>query len=354
MLTVLADENIANLDDYLAHHPIKVIKMAGRAINHQSLADHRPDALFIRSVTQVTAENLGDLKGTPLKFVGSATIGTDHVDSTYLAEHQISFTNAAGCSKHSVAQYVVTAILNTCLQFNQKPIKLGIIGLGNIGSTLAYYADQLGWQIAGFDPFLRASKINNASFEEVLTADVISIHTPLTHSGAYPTYRMFNAQIFEKLRPNTLLINSARGEIIEEEALIDTINHKNLQVVLDVFPDEPTISAPLFDALSIATPHIAGYTLEGKIRGTDMIYQAFCRKFDLPIIQRFDALLPPNPYHFSKLLSDQTLENLRQFYDINADYHDLRAVNQAGVSGADFDALRKHYRLRREWIFDCE
>ena len=153
MLRVLADENIANLDDYLLCHQVELIKMAGRAIDRQSLITHQPDALFIRSVTQVTQENLGDLSNTPLKFIGSATIGIDHIDIQYLADHHINFANASGCSKHSVAQYVITAILHA----HQSPktnLRLGIIGLGNTGNTLARYAKRLGWQVFGFDPFL--------------------------------------------------------------------------------------------------------------------------------------------------------------------------------------------------------
>ncbi|MFB6348247.1 4-phosphoerythronate dehydrogenase [Moraxella sp. ZJ142] len=350
MLTVLADENIANLDDYLAHHDIRLIKMAGRDITAKTLATHRPNALFIRSVTQVAADNLGDLSALPLKFVGSATIGTDHVDGDYLDKFGISFANAAGCSKHSVAQYVITAILHALPQARQTPIRLGIIGLGNIGSTLADYAARLGWQVSGYDPFLPPSDINQADFDGVLTADVISIHTPLTHSGRHPTAKLFDAATFSKLNTNALLINTARGEIIEQTALMHAIANKNLRVVLDVFPHEPTIDADLLNALTLATPHIAGYTLEGKIRGTDMIYQAFCRHFDLEICQTLPPLLPDNPYRFDELMDKFSLIKLRDYYDIAADFASLQMVNHQGVTGADFDKLRKNYRLRHEWL----
>lgn len=351
MLRVLADENIANLDDYLLCHQVELIKMAGRAIDRQSLITHQPDALFIRSVTQVTQENLGNLSNTPLKFIGSATIGIDHIDTQYLADHHINFTNASGCSKHSVAQYVITAILHT----HQSPktnLRLGIIGLGNIGNTLARYAKRLGWQVFGFDPFLATGPINNASLDEILDCDVISIHTPLTKTGSHPTYQMLNAQTLAKIRPKALLINSARGEIIDESALLAAINQKRLSVVLDVFPNEPFISQQLLDALKLATPHIAGYTLEGKIRGTDMIYQAFCQTFNLPILQHFSALLPPNPYHFSILLNHQNQQPLAWFYDIQADFETLKAAACPHILGSQFDMLRKNYHLRREWIFD--
>ncbi|PNP98342.1 4-phosphoerythronate dehydrogenase [Moraxella sp. RCAD0137] len=356
MLTVLADENIANIDDYLHHHDIKVIKLKGRDINRDALLAHQPDALFIRSVTQVSAANLGELSALPLKFIGSATIGTDHVDTDFLAQHGISFSNAAGCSKHSVAQYVITAILHTYPSYRSTPIRLGIIGLGNIGSTLADYAKKLGWQVVGFDPFLPPSDINTLDFQSVLNCDAISIHTPLTRTGTHPTFNLINADTLAQMQPNALLINTARGEIIDEAALLGDIARTHRKVILDVFPSEPAISTPLMDALHLTTSHIAGYTLEGKLRGTDMIYQAFCQSFGITPIQKFEPLLPPNPYRFDDLIhqlggSDTDRAVLAQFYDIAKDDTSLRAVcTDMGVQGADFDYLRKTYQLRREWL----
>lgn len=356
MLTVLADENIANIDDYLHHHDIKVIKLKGRDINRDALLAHQPDALFIRSVTQVSADKLGELSALPLKFIGSATIGTDHVDTDFLAQYGISFSNAAGCSKHSVAQYVITAILHTYPSYRTTPIRLGIIGLGNIGSTLADYAKRLGWQVYGYDPFIAPSKINHATLNAVLGCDVISIHTPLTHTGDYPTHQLINQDTLSRMSPSALLINTARGEIIDEIALLADIARTHRKVILDVFPSEPIISTPLMDALYLATPHIAGYTLEGKLRGTDMIYQAFCQSFGITPIQKLEPLLPPNPYRFDDLIhklngSDADQAVLAQFYDIAKDDTSLRAVcTDTGVQGADFDHLRKTYQLRREWL----
>lgn len=357
MIHLIADENIANLHDYLQHHDICVHKMAGRDIDRHAIAKHQAQALWIRSVSPINADSTGDDTGkvSTLKFVGSATIGTDHVDTAWLDEQGIDFTNASGCSKHSVAQYVITAILTLRPQYATTPMRLGIIGLGNIGSSLANHAKKLGWQVAGFDPYLPTSDINNSTLDDLLSkSDVISLHTPLTKTGLHPTYRWFDDDIFAKIQPNSLLINTARGEILCQDALLHAIFSRQLQVVLDVFPHEPTISRELLDAIDIATPHIAGYTLEGKIRGTDMIYQAFCRSFKLPILQNMQPLLPPNQLQFTDFCAGvkvQPTQTLQAFYDITKDDGDLRAVcDDTQIHGKDFDALRKNYPLRREWL----
>lgn len=382
-LTIIADSNIAHLHDYfnasVLNHPVKVIAMAGRDITSSVIEKHQPHALLIRSVTKVDASLLDINKS--VTFVGSATIGTDHVDQDYLAKRHIVFKNAAGCSKHSVAQYVLTAALTLRPSYWQscshlygesahpaEPVKLGIIGLGNIGSTLAKYAQNLGWQVLGYDPFLPHSDINNASFDEVLTqSQAISLHVPLTlpDSSPYPTYHLMGSSAFAKMPANTLLINTARGAVISESALLaDLMTHKR-NVVLDVFEYEPTVSKQLLERLSIATPHIAGYTLEGKLRGTQMIFDAFVKVFGLegqglqtqsisgqtePLM---DQLLPDHPYSWESLKNNP--ERLSEFYDIQADDALLRQAvdsKRQKVIGSAFDSLRKNYALRREWQFD--
>ena len=377
MLTILADSNIAHLHDYfnerILQQTINVIAVAGRDIDAAMIAEYQPDALLIRSVTQVNAELLKD--NDSVKYVGSATIGTDHVDQDYLRERGIYFSNAAGCSKHSVAQYVLTAIFNLRPQYwlsdnsgisdsQAVSVRLGIIGLGNIGSTLAGYAADLGWKVLGYDPSLPASDINNASFEQVLTqSDVISLHVPLTEveDSDYPTYHLIDKQALTKIPNTTILINSARGPVISEaDLLLDFDNNPQRQVVLDVFEHEPVVTAGLLNKLSIATPHIAGYTLEGKLRGTQIIFDEFLNVFGpqglgevaVEAVYLMDELLPENPYRWQQL--KQAPEQLPKFYDIEADGALLRESvdNEAhAVLGPDFDALRKNYALRREWLF---
>ncbi|SUD92296.1 4-phosphoerythronate dehydrogenase [Psychrobacter phenylpyruvicus] len=376
MLTIIADSNIAHLHDYfneeVLKHPIKVVEMAGRDITAEALDAHQPDALLIRSVTPVDAKLLDN--NHSLQFIGSATIGTDHVNESYLSLRGIRFANAAGCSKHSVAQYVMSAILQLRPEYwpnaaatttvTAKPVKLGIIGLGNIGGTLARYALDLGWEVLGYDPFQPASVINNASFEQVLTqSNVISLHVPLTMPGhsELPTCHMINAQALAKIPSTTMLINTARGPVISESDLLaDLEQNPKRQVVLDVFEHEPVVSAELLNKLAIVTPHIAGYTLEGKLRGTQIIFDTFVRSYGekgagILTIKDQDLmaeLLPENPYQWQELKQDP--KKLTEFYDIKADDKLLReALDETAsrVEAQAFDALRKNYALRREWLF---
>ena len=374
-LTIVADSNIASLDEFFnpvalgqnTEQQVQVIRVAGRDINAQLMADVQPDVLLIRSVTSINESLLSD--NNSVKFVGSATIGTDHVDQEYLAERNITFANAAGCSKHSVAQYVVTAILTLRPQYWQqstKPLTLGIIGLGNIGSTLAQYANDLGWKILGYDPLLATSDINNASLDQVLSqSDIVSLHVPLTDKkdtdaqGAisnsisnnvsdYPTRHLINAETLALMSPHTMLINSARGPVIDAAALEADIDATERQVVLDVFEHEPQISESLLSKLAIATPHIAGYTLEGKLRGTQIIYDALCEKLAVLPVLSMHQLLPLNTYLWFELKEHP--DRLQKFYDIKKDDAALRnKVTNGKVKGSDFDQLRRDYHLRREW-----
>ena len=365
-ITIVADSNIASLSAFfnasmlgqVYKQTVNIITIAGRDISAQLLAELQPDVLLIRSVTPVGEALLAN--NNSVKFVGSATIGTDHVDQDYLAARNITFANAAGCSKHSVAQYVLTAILTLRPQYWQQtmpPVTLGIIGLGNIGSTLAQYAMDLGWQVLGYDPLLPPSNLNNASLEQVLSqSDAVSLHVPLTDSkdgtrpsgSDYPTKHFIDANTLAMMPAHTLLINSARGPVINARDLEADIERTNRQVVLDVFEFEPEISERLLSKLAIATPHIAGYTLEGKLRGTQIIYDALCEKLAVIPVQSMHGLLPLNMFLWSELKMHP--DRLIKFYNIMEDDAALRSKLADGqVKGADFDQLRRDYRLRREW-----
>ncbi|QIZ62211.1 4-phosphoerythronate dehydrogenase [Acinetobacter indicus] len=347
-MKIIADENLAFTDYFFAEFG-EISHRPGRTLTAQDL--HDTEALLVRSVTRVNAELIQHSK---LRFVGSATIGTDHLDIAALEQQQIRWSNAAGCNAQAVAEYVITALLHVrpaLLEAGQQ-FCLGIIGLGNVGSRLAVMAELLGWKVVAYDPLVQRESVQQLALADVLAqADAISIHVPLTKTGPYPTYHLFNAETLAQMKPDAILINSARGPVVAEQALMADIQQTGRAVVLDVFEHEPEISAELLHLVTLVTPHIAGYSLEGKARGTQMIYAAFCEVFGQMAHKRFESQLPPCSDYFSgQPLKAALQQHLPQMYDIAADDAKLRACLKDGkVDQQAFDHLRKTYPLRREW-----
>src|SRR5690606_15714645 len=252
IMKIVADENLAFTDYFFAEFA-EIQHRAGRTLTAADVQD--ADALLVRSVTKVNAPLL---EGSQVKFVGSATIGTDHLDITALEQQGIAWSNAAGCNAQAVAEYVITALLklHPALLEADSTFTLGIIGLGNVGSRLVYMAGLLGWRVIGCDTFVQRDNIEQVDLQ-ILSAqsDAISILVPLTKEGEHPTYRMINADAFAQMKPESILINSARGPVVEEAALIADIKTTQRQVVLDVFEHEPVISAEVLDLVSLVTPH---------------------------------------------------------------------------------------------------
>ncbi|RYE35784.1 MAG: DUF3410 domain-containing protein, partial [Sphingobacteriales bacterium] len=206
--------------------------------------------------------------------------------------------------------------------------------------------------VIGYDPYVQLESIENVSFNELLKrADAISIHVPLTKTGEYPTYHLFDEAAFRQMKSSAILINSARGAVVEQSALMADITKTKRQVVLDVFEFEPEISQELLHLLALATPHIAGYSLEGKARGTQMIYQAFCNQFGYEASKRFESQLPVVTQYFDQQdLKSALKQHLSKIYPIAEDDQQLRAcVLDGKVEQKAFDLLRKNYPLRREW-----
>lgn len=347
-MKIVADENLA-FTDYFFSEFGDIQHRAGRTLSADDVKD--ADSLLVRSVTQV---NEVLLQNSSIKFVGSATIGTDHLDIAALEQHGIQWSNAAGCNAQAVAEYVITALLQVrpeLLDANAT-FTLGIVGLGNVGIRLAYMAKLLGWRVIGYDPLVQREQVDQVEFHELLQqAEAISIHVPLTKTGIYPTYHLFNATALAKMQPDAILINSARGPVIEETALIQDIKATQRPVILDVFEHEPLISAELLDLVTLVTPHIAGYSLEGKARGTQMIYEAFCQTFGFAANKQFESQLPICEQFFQgQDLKMALQQHLSQIYDIARDDANLRACLKEGkVDQQAFDHLRKTYPLRREW-----
>lgn len=309
------------------------------------------DVLLVRSVTRV---DRALLDGSRVQFVGTATIGTDHLDLDWLRSAGITVASAPGCNAQSVVEYVLSAlcVTNDLLESLQgRRSRVGIVGLGNVGGRLARRLSALGIDVIGCDPLVAESVIPRRALDEVLAADVVCLHTPLTRGGDHPTWHLLDAARIAALRPGTLLLNAGRGDVVDTAALLQRLRRAaDLDVVLDVWEGEPAINIDLLERLRLGSPHIAGYSQDGKLAGTRMVLEACCRHFELQLPQLDDAEVRP------RLQLDAALDEVAllrsavlQAYDIRADDTRMRAaLRDDDVSGAAFDALRRHYPVRRE------
>lgn len=322
---------------------------------------------MIRSVTKVNHTLIS--KANKLKFVGTATAGQDHVDQALLAERGITFTSAPGCNKVGVAEYVLSALMVIGQQqgFSIFDKTIGIIGAGNVGSYLAQCLDALGIRYLLNDP-IKEQDGDTRQFHslEAMKAqcDVITVHTPITKEGKYPTHHLINEAFLDALQPDAILLNAARGPVTDNHALKKALQlsqsglGKKLTAVLDVFEFEPHVDLELLSLLAFATPHIAGYGLEGKARGTTMVFNRYCTFLNIDQAVEASSLLPIAPVpnvSLSRKWDDATLFSLLQLiYDIRQDdalfRRNMLATkgNEAQMATA-FDQMRKNYWDRREY-----
>jgi erythronate-4-phosphate dehydrogenase len=233
----------------------------------------------VRSVTKV---NQALLQDTPVKFVGSATIGTDHIDLPYLQSRNIAFHHAPGCNAQSVCDWLLAVFSRLHLDYDlywwQKTI--GVIGVGNVGSKVVERLKALGCRVLVCDPLRHDAGTlpEHTNLETLLEfSDIVCLHTPHTCEGAYPTHHMINSQQLSKLRAGSWLINGGRGPVVEHSALLNALADGHIQAVLDVWPQEPMVTSALLNEVALASPHVAGYSLEGKFEGTRMLADALYR-----------------------------------------------------------------------------
>lgn len=353
---IVADENIPLLDEFFSGFG-RLTRLPGRSID--AAAIEHADILLVRSVTKVTATML---HGTPVRFVGTCTIGTDHLDLAGLTAAGVTVVSAPGCNARGVVEYVLSSLLTlserTGEAWQQKTV--GIIGVGEVGGRLAATLEGLGVSCLLCDPpRAEAGEAGFVSLETLIRdADVISCHVPLTRAGAHPTHHLFDAQRLAALRDGAWLINSSRGPVIDNVALRELLSQrKDLQVVLDVWEQEPVVDELLAARCALATPHIAGYSLDGKLRGTAQIHQAVCDFLHQPPTRQLEDFAPtaglaelsisagpPADWLFAKAL--------RLVYDVRDDDARFRLMLQQASDpkrqAEGFDLLRKHYPLRRE------
>jgi len=354
-MKILADENIPFVADAFQSLG-EVVTRPGRQITPTDLAD--AGILLVRSVTKVD-ENL--LAGSPVKFVATATIGTDHMDLDYLKHRQIGFRSAVGSNANSVAEYVVAALLHhACANKISLAGKvLGVVGVGNIGTKVVYFAEKLGLRVLQNDP-PRARQTGDPRFlplDDLMIADFITVHVPLTRDGIDATFHLFDRSRLQKMKPGSLLINSSRGPVVETATAREIVQRGHAKLVLDVWENEPNIDMDLLNWVESGSPHIAGYSFDGKVNGTLMIYQAACAFFQQPATWNPQDVLPVKITEFvinARGKSDEEVlhEAVRQAYSIADDDARLRKITSLppAEQGLFFDQLRKNYPVRHEFF----
>ncbi|MBS0846790.1 4-phosphoerythronate dehydrogenase PdxB [Citrobacter sp. JGM124] len=353
-MKILVDENMPYAHDLFSRLG-EVIRVPGRPIPLAELND--ADALMVRSVTKV---NRDLLENKPVKFVGTATAGTDHIDEPYLQQAGITFSAAPGCNAIAVVEYVFSALLALAERdgFTLTDRTVGIVGVGNVGSRLQARLNAWGVRTLLCDP-PRADRGDTGDFHALDTlveeADILTFHTPLYLDGPYQTFHLADQQLLQRLKPGTILINACRGEVVDNDALLHCLSQgQALSTVLDVWEPEPDLSVELLSQVDIGTAHIAGYTLEGKARGTTQVFEAFSDFIGQPQSVSLGALLPGADIAAVTLYGSLNQARLKRLvhlvYDVRRDDALLRSV--AGTTG-EFDKLRKHYAERREWSSLC-
>ncbi|MBA6231760.1 MULTISPECIES: 4-phosphoerythronate dehydrogenase [unclassified Colwellia] len=315
------------------------------------------DVLLVRSITKVNQALLAS--NSTCQFVGTATIGVDHIDQNYLSERGITFTSAPGCNAISVAEYVISALVVLAERYliDLLSLTIGIVGGGNTGTRLSEKLSALGIKALICDPILEAQQKKNSkdkhhysSLEDVLSCDVVSLHVPIVENGDHPTFHLLNENRLKQLNDHQILINACRGEVIDNKALLALKKQGHgVKLVLDVWENEPNILHELIAYTEISSAHIAGYSLEGKARGTEILYQALCKQLEIPVDKQLSDFLPRASITeveinqpFEQILLNQLV---KMVYDVRRDDGIFRQT----VLSHGFDHIRKTYPARREF-----
>lgn len=374
-MKIVADIDLPFLDEMFAENA-GVVRLKAPGITAAAVRD--ADAVIVRSVTKVDASLLD---GSRVRFVGTATIGTDHVDTAWLASRGIGFANAPGCNANAVSEYVVAALLELAAAF-RFPLRgrmIGVVGVGNVGSRVAAKASALGMEVLLNDPPL--ARANGASkylpLDTLMQCDILTLHVPLVAGGLDPTLHLFDDTRFSGMRDRTILINTARGAVVETPALVKAIRRGRVRAaVVDVWEGEPAVDPDLLSLAEIATAHIAGYSNDGKANASMMMYDAVCGHFgwkktwtlgdrlpapDPPVIEAGGALSAPAAGRPSAGAAahgpapgdpeEIVRRVVRTAYPIRRDDAALRLVAKLppGEKPGHFLRLRNEYPLRREF-----
>ena len=317
-MQVVIDKGIPFLDGVFSSD-IEVLHLSPEEIT--PCAVRNADALFVRTRTRINKELL---QGSKVRFVATATIGFDHIDQSYCREAGIHWVSCPGCNAQAVCDYVEEAIASSPHRLiASSPITIGIVGYGNVGKLVAQMAENHGYRVLLSDPPLG---IGSSLKEIAPQCDILTFHTPLTYDGEYPTYHLCDAEILRLCKPNALIINAARGGVIDEQALLSHLiasSPHRLIASIDCWENEPQLNRELLQRVDLASFHIAGYSIAGKMKASEMCLHAFCEFFSLPILSINKKVVPlhgDSESGWLKRISDQLkaapehFEQLRKAY----------------------------------------
>jgi len=356
MMKIVADANIPFVKECFSSIG-EVTTIGGREMTPWNVAD--ADILLVRSITPVGVDLLA---GSKIRFVGTATIGFDHIDLGFLESNNIGFASAPGSNANSAAEYVIAGLLDIAQRYalDLEGRSIGIIGVGNVGSRVAKKCAAMGMDVYLNDPPLQRQTGDKKylPLEKIYDCDFITLHTPLTFEGRDKTYHLADEKFFKSLKHRCVFVNASRGGVVDSGVLKSAIKSGRLRAVaLDVWENEPEIDIELLKMVDIGTPHIAGYSLDGKIAGMIMIYKAACEHFAVePKFDMEDFLPEPAVPELNVYLNvtndqDALLKAVQKIYRIDKDDTRLRRVldKPAEDRGKYFDILRKNYPVRREF-----
>ena len=312
-MRVIIDKDIPFLNEVFPLD-IEVLHLAPEEITSQTVRD--ADALFVRTRTRIDKELL---EGSRVRFVATATIGFDHIDQSYCREAGVTWVSCPGCNAQAVCDYVEEAI--SSVKTNRTDLIVGVVGYGHVGKLVSQMAQSKGYKVLLSDPPLG---VGLSLAELAPQCDVLTFHTPLTNNGDHPTYHLCNADILRLCKPNTLIINAARGGVVDEQALVSCLSR--LSTAIDCWEGEPQLNYELLQLVDLASFHIAGYSIQGKMNASEMCLRAFCEFFSLPILSINKKAVP--------LQGDSEKGWL------------LRITEQLKANPEQFEQFRKQYKLR--------
>ena len=353
-MKIVVDQNIRGAEGTFGRHT-RLEVVDGRKLRAEHLGD--TDVLIIRTTTRVDQQLLQD---SNVGFVGTTSIGTDHLDINWLEQRGITWASAPGCNADSAAQYTLAMMWLACERLGRRLTDqpVGIIGRGNVGSRVQRLLAALGVETVANDPPLaELGEPGLVSLEEALEQDIVSLHVPLTHGGAHPTYRFIAAEQLARMSDHALLVNTARGDVIDGDAIMAELGDGRLHAALDVWPGEPIFSSELLKSTTVSTPHVAGYSDEGKRNGTHIVYRAFCEWAGL---QPFEPAEPSGGRLELDITAGENAISKALDATCFVRRHDdqMRALSslEPGDRATEFDRLRREYPYRRDfhaWTIRC-